>query len=50
MRIPDDADQRSGLMSITHSGVIPIPRGEVTLHITEGKLFLHLIYGETECH
>jgi hypothetical protein len=24
MRIPDDADQRSGLMPITHSGVIPI--------------------------
>ena len=25
------------------------PQGEVTLDITEGKLFLHLIYGETEC-
>ena len=24
VRIPDDADQRSGLMPITHSGVIPI--------------------------
>ncbi len=88
LRIPDDADQRSGLMPITHSGrcrsVIPgdadhsfrgdpdqfdqdrrksdrdarkgdrdpperFPQGEVTLDITEGKLFLHLIYGETEC-
>src|SRR6266853_1451625 len=81
MRIPDDADQRSGLMPITHSercrSVIPgdadhsfrgdpdqfdqdcrkgdrdpperFPQGEVTLDITEGKLFLHLIYGETEC-
>jgi len=25
------------------------PQGEMTLDITEGKLFLHLIYGETEC-
>jgi hypothetical protein len=81
LRIPDDADQRSGLMPITHSercrSVIPgdadhsfrgdpdqfdqdrrksdreaperFPQGEVTLDITEGKLFLHLIYGETEC-
>src|SRR5438445_9492438 len=88
MRIPHDADQRSGLMPITHSercrSVIPgdadhsfrgdpdqfdqdrrksdhdarkgdrdpperFPQGEVTLDITEGKLFLHLIYGETEC-
>src|SRR5439155_26165752 len=60
LRIPDDADQCSGLMPITHSercrSVIPgdadhlfrgdpdaperFPQGEVTLDITEDKMFL----------